>query len=396
MMRPFPSLALLLLIALALPPVPARAEEAAAAETVKPTSLPAITVTEVRMQTLTDRIIASGLIAAVEEVEVVPLIEGQPVEALLAEVGDRVEAGAVLARLSPLTLELQKTEALAALAAAEAAVAQGEAQLVEAQAGAEEAGRVVSRTKTLREKGSAPQSALDAADAAKTGADARVTLATEGLEAARAQLDLAKARLETAELYLGRTEVRAPVAGQVVARNARLGALATAAGAPMFALVRDGALELRADVAEADVLRLAPDMAVRLRAVGQDEPLSGRVRLVEPSVDGLTRLGRARISLDDPGALRPGMFAEAEILVEVRAGLAVPVTALGGSQAQPSVMRVRGGVVETVPVVIGIRDNGLVEITEGLVEGDLIVAKAGAFVREGDRITPVPLPETTK
>ena len=120
-MRPILSLGLVALIAFGQTPVTALADEAAAAETAPaaaPVTLPAITVFAVKPMTLSDRIIASGLIAAVEEVQVVPLIEGQPLDNLLADVGDRVEAGQVLAKLSNSTLELQKTEALAALASA--------------------------------------------------------------------------------------------------------------------------------------------------------------------------------------------------------------------------------------------------------------------------------------
>jgi HlyD family secretion protein len=155
-MRPILSLGLVALIALGQTPAPALADEAAAAETapsVAPVTLPAITVFAVKPMTLSDRIIASGLISAVEEVQVVPLIEGQPLETLLADVGDRVEAGQILAKLSNSTLELQKTEALAALASANAAIAQGEAQLVEAEASAAEAERVIARTTVLKDNG---------------------------------------------------------------------------------------------------------------------------------------------------------------------------------------------------------------------------------------------------
>lgn len=380
-------------LAPALGPVqPALAEEAAAAEKIPASrSLPAVTVITAERRPVWDRIIASGLISAVEEVQVVPLIEGQAVNDLLVDVGDWVEAGEVLARLSSATLELQQTEARAAVASARSAIAQSEAQLVEAQAGAAEAGRVLDRTTTLRDNGAAPQASWDAVHAAKIAADARVDLASRGLEAAKAQLDLAEARLETAELYLGRTGVKAPVAGEIVARNAQLGTIASTAGQPMFVITRDGALELRADVAEADVLRLAPGMNVRLRAAGMTKPLAGTVRLVEPTIDPITRLGRVRISLDQPGGLRTGMFAEAEILVAESEGLIVPITALGSTaDGARTVMRVRDGVIQAVEVTIGIRDDGLVEITKGLVEGDLVIARAGTFVRSGDRVNPVP------
>lgn len=361
----------------------------AAAEDAPAEALPAITVSEVLPRPMAERIIASGLVAAVEEVQVAPLIEGQPLEELRADIGDMVTEGQVLAVLSKSTLELQRAEAVASLAAARSGIAQGEAQLVEAEAAAAEAVRVADRTLKLREQGTAAQAQADTASANATSATARVTVARQALESARAQLALAEARLENVDLQLSRTEVKAPVAGEIVARNARIGAVATAAGQPMFVIVRDAALELRADVAEADVLRLAPGQTARLRAVGMAEPLAGVVRLVEPVIDATTRLGRARITIQAEG-LRPGMFVEAEILVAEREGLAVPVSALGSSAEGATVMRVRDGIVERVVVTTGIRDGGLVEITEGLAAGDTVVTKAGAFVRAGDRINPVP------
>lgn len=391
-MRATPILTLAAAFCLALSPAALRAQEAEAAATAaaEPAeALPAITVAEVTARTLTDRVFASGLVAAVEEVQVAPLIEGQPLEALLADVGDMVTEGQVLAVLSSSTLDLQKSEALASLAAARAVIAQGEAQLVEAESSAAEAQRVADRTALLREQGSAPQAQADTANANAVAATARVSVARQSLESARAQLSLAEARLENVELQLSRTEVKAPVGGKVIARNAKLGAIATAAGLPMFVLIRDGALELRADVAESDLLRLAAGQSARLRAAGMDDALTGMVRLVEPTIDPVSRLGQARIEVSDPERLRSGMFVEAEIIVEDREGLAVPVTAVGSSGEGITVMRVRDGVVERVVVTTGIRDGGLIEVTDGLAEGDLVVAKAGAFVRDGDRINPV-------
>lgn len=388
-----PTLILALLAATASLSIPVQAEEAAAAESVAPapaSSLPAITVSEVTQRRLTDRIIASGLVAAVEEVQVAPLVEGQPLDQLLVDVGDMVAEGQTLAVLSKTTLDLQRTEAAASLAAAKSTIAQAEAQLVEAEAARDEAQRVADRTAKLREQGTAAPAQADTASANAVSANARVMVATQGLEAARAQLALAEARLENVDLNLSRTEVKSPVAGKIVARNAKIGAIATAAGQPMFVITRDAALELRADVAETDVLRLAPSQKANLRAVGMSDALTGTVRLVEPAIDPVTRLGRARISVDVPGeTLRTGMFVEAEILVAERDSLAVPVTAIGSSPDGNTVMRVRDGVVERVLVKTGIRDGGWVEVTEGLDAGDSVVTKAGAFVRAGDRINPV-------
>jgi len=376
-----------LTLAAALAPGPALAEAAPAPAAAV---LPAITVSTVARVTLRDRVLASGLVGPVERVQVPPLIEGQPIRSLLVDVGDTVAAGQVLAQLSSATLELQKSQFLATLASARAAIAQVEAQLIEARSSADEAQRVNVRTTTLKNQGTASQAAADQAAAAAISATARVAVATQSLAAAEAQLTLVEAQIATVDLQLSRTRVIAPVAGVVVERNAQLGGVASAAGPAMFVLIRDGALELRADVAEPDLLRLAVGQRAQLVAVGTDAALTGTVRLVEPAIDTATRMGRARISIDAPEQMRAGMFVDASILVAERAGLAVPVTALGSGTEGTTVMRVRGGLVERLAVVTGIRDRGMIEIVSGLAIGDLVVTKAAAFVRDGDHINPVP------
>ncbi len=350
-------------------------------------ALPAISVVTVARTVLRDRVIASGLVTPVETVQVQPLIEGQPIEALMVDVGDSVAKGQPLARLSETALVLRKSQLEASRAAAVAAIAQAEAQRVEAQSAAAEALRVRDRTERLRSQGSGTRALADQAAAQADAAQARVTVAEQGARAAEAQRDQVAAQIADIDLQLQRTLVIAPVAGLVTARNAQVGAIASAAGPAMFTLIRDGLLELRADLAERDVLRLATGQPASLRAAGLGEPLPGHVRLVEPTVDPASRLGRVRIAVDTPDRLRSGLFAEAEILVAEREALAVPVSAMDGD----AVLRVTaGGTVERAPVTTGIREGGLIEITSGLFAGDVIVARAGAFVRPGDRINPVP------
>ena len=123
MMRPtfLPILVTALGLTLTAPALRAEDSEAPAPAA---STLPAITVVEVTARDMSDRVFASGLVAAIEEVQVAPLIEGQPLEALLVDVGDSVTEGQVLAVLSRSSLELQRSEAIASLAAAEAAIAQ--------------------------------------------------------------------------------------------------------------------------------------------------------------------------------------------------------------------------------------------------------------------------------
>ena len=152
--------------------------ETATPEPTAAPSLPAISVSTVGTRVLRDRVIASGLVGPVERVEVQPLIEGQPIETLLADVGDTVAQGQVLARLSATSLELQKSQSLASLASAQANVAQGEALVLEAKAMAEDAMRTNERTQALRVQGNSSQAAADtaAANAATAKVQAREQL----------------------------------------------------------------------------------------------------------------------------------------------------------------------------------------------------------------------------
>lgn len=353
-------------------------------------ALPAITVSAAAPVLLRDRIIASGLVEAVEEVRVQPLVEGQRVEAVLAEIGDRVAEGEVLARLSTATLELQLSQLAASRAAAGAQIAQAEASLAQTTASAEEAERVAARAERLAAEGNVPRAQAEQATAGAVAARAAVRVAAQGIEAARAQLGVVDAQIANARLQLARTEVKAPVAGLVVARNAVVGAIASGAGPTMFTLVRDGAMELRAELAEPDRLRVLPGQRANLSSAGWPQPVAGKVRLVEPAIDPQTRLGFARITIDPAAPAVLGMFLAAEIVVAEEEQLAVAVTAVGSDGGRASVMRVREGVVERVAVTTGIREGGMIGIVAGLAAGDLVVTRAAAFVRDGDHIRPVP------
>jgi HlyD family secretion protein len=370
--------------------LPLWAEDAPTTEPV--VTLPAITVSAVQMRPLTDRVIASGFVAAVEDVQVQPLVSGEAVQALLADVGDTVTEGQVLARLEATELDLQRSELAANRAAAMSAIAQAEANLIEARANAAEAKRVADRSAALRAQGNIAQAQADQAASALETAQARVRVAELGIESAQAQIDVIDAQLATLELRVGRTEVRSPAAGLVVTRNATVGQIASGGGQPMFEIVRDGQMELRAEVAEADITRLTPGMTATLTTVGGGTPLSGTIHLVEPVIDRQSRLGVARIALDDESAapVKVGMFLTADITIREGEVLAVPVTAVGAGPEGATVMRVSAeGLVERVPVVTGMRDAGFVEIVSGLAPGDLVVTRAAAFVRAGDRIRPI-------
>ena len=378
------ALAALLMASTALPVLAQETAAPAATQT-----LPAIVVTPVVKRELVDRIVASGTIRAVEEVYVQPLVEGLSIRSLGADVGDSVTEGQVIAELNTDQLELSKSQAEATRAKAEAGLAQAEAQRLEAKANADEAVRQRDRAVKLGQQGTFSDAQVEQQTTAAATALARVTSAEQSVALARADIKVADSQIADIELKLKRTSVTAPVAGLVSARTAKVGAIASGAGQPLFTVVANGDLELVADVSESDILKLKVDQTAKIKLAGSATELTGKVRLISPTIDATTRLGAVHVAIDDDKAARAGMYGSAEIIVQTADGLALPLTAVTTADDGTTARKVEDGIVKLVAVKTGIEDGGFVQITEGLSEGDDVVAKAGAYVRDGDRVSPM-------
>jgi HlyD family secretion protein len=352
-------------------------------------NLPAIVVTAAEQRNLIDRVIATGTIQAVEEVYVTPLVEGLSIRTLEADVGDRVAAEGTLATLNDDALLLQKSQTEASLAKARAGLEQIKAQLVEAKANADEAVRVRDRAQRLVKSGSQSQANADQAIAAADAALARVNSAEQAVAVAEADINVAQSQIDDIDLRLARTAVKSPVAGVVSARTAKIGAIASGSASPLFTVIRDGAIELKADVSEDTILKLKPGLKAKVSLAGGAATLTGTIRLVEPTLDPQSRLGRVYIGFDEPDRARAGMFASADIVVEEKQGIVLPLSAITTADGKTVARKVENGVVRLVPVETGIQDGQGIEIVSGLAAGDEVVAKAGAYVRDGDRINPV-------
>jgi HlyD family secretion protein len=352
-------------------------------------NLPAIVVIAAETRPLVDRVLATGSVQAVEDVYVTPLVEGLSIRTLAADVGDRVEAGGTLATLNDDALVLEKSQTEASLAKANAALAQIRAQLVEAQANADEAVRARDRAQRLVKSGSQSQAAVDQAVAAADTALARVKSAEQAIAVSEADIKVAQSQIDDIDLRLARTAVKSPVAGIVSARTAKIGAIASGSAAPLFTVIRDGEIELKADVSEDGILKLAPGQKATVTLAGGAATLTGTIRLVEPTLDPASRLGHVYIRFDEPGKARAGMFASAEIVVEEKEGIVLPLSAITTADGKTVARKVENGVVRLVPVETGIQDGQGIEIVGGLAAGDEVVAKAGAYVRDGDRVNPV-------
>jgi HlyD family secretion protein len=322
------------------------------------------------------------------EVLVGPEVEGLRIVELLAEEGDWVEKGAVLMRLSRETIDAQIAQSDAELARSDAAIAQAKSQISQAEASASYAEADLARSQTLLKTGASTQAVVDQKQSTVRVARAQLQAAIDFERAAQAQRKSVEAQRRELLVRLSRTQVRTPEAGIVARRNARLGAVALSIGEPMFRIIANGEIELEAEAPEARLGAIQPGQKAQI-VLADGERTSGAVRLVSPEVDRATRLGRVRIGLAKSQSARIGSFAGAEIEIRRSEALLAPASAVNYSSEGPNVLIAEGGAVRKRPVVLGVVDDGNAEIREGLTEGDNVIVRAGAFLRDGDAIAPV-------
>lgn len=157
----------------------------------------------------------------------------------------------------------------------------------------------------------------------------------------------------------------------------------------MFRLIRDGEIEVEAEVIETALGAVETGDPAEMALAGDDRT-EGKVRLISPTVDRTTRLGTIRISLSDNPSLRTGAFASGWIVTERHEAITVPSSAVLTDASGSYVQVVREGVVERREVTAGIlTEDGKREIVNGLGVGESVIARSGAFFRDGDRVDPV-------
>ena len=387
--------ALLIAAALMLPAGTALAADAAKAPDagLKP---PAVTVVKAERREIVAATIVVGTLVARDEVMVAPEVDGLAIVDILVEEGDRVERGQVLARLNRAALEVQLAQNTAQIAKADAVIAQAKALIADADAQRQQAKSSLGRTQSLRATGFSTAEVFDQKVAASRSADAKLDQQRDLLNVQLADKQSIQALREDIMLRLARSEIKAPRAGIVSRKNAKIGAMAPMAGSPLFHIIADGAIELEAEVAETDLTRIQRGQPAAVTLAGVVEPAAGTVRLVLPEVDKAARVGKLRIAMKDSSRLTIGTFARASVETARRAGLTVPLSALTFSRDSATVQTIVAGAVVTRPVTIGLISGTKAEILSGLDENDVIVARAGSFLREGDQVRAVEVSNAEK
>ena len=307
---------------------PARPKcEPQVAETPREVEPPAVSVVTATTRRFVDRLFVSGTLSAREEVMVAPKIADLTVIEIHAEDGDRVVKGQLLAKLDRNQLDALLSQNDAARTRADAAINQAKSMIAQSQSQLDFASNDYDRAKKLA-AGVMAVSTVEQRETNMKTAQAALAAAKDALAVAEADRKARDADRQEMMVRINRTEVRAPVSGLISRRYAKLGAVASLAGDPLFRIVEDGAIDLVADAPEQWLPRLQPGMSATLKLPGVAAPISGKVRLVDQEVDKASRTGKARIALDETEHARLGAFASGEVDLVSRDGVGAPTSAI--------------------------------------------------------------------
>jgi HlyD family secretion protein len=349
------------------------------------TAPPAVSVVKVEDADFTETVAVSGSLVPREEILVAPEVEGFRVLDLKVDVGDRVKKGDVLATLVQESLDAQLAQNDASLARADAAISKAKSAIAEAEARVAEADASFDRAKPLKNSGYLSASTYDQREAAAKTSEAQLVAARDGLRLAEAEKAQVEAQRRELQWRRDNTQVTSPADGLVSRRTARIGGMASGVAEPLFRIVLRGEVELDAEVLETEIAKMCAGQKAKINIGGVGD-VTGTVRLVSPEVDKTTRLGRVRIFLGDDPRLRIGTFARGTVDTASARGLSIPSSAVVFDAEGAFVQVVRDGHVVRSNVKTGLISAGRVEVLQGLAAGDLVVAKAGTFLRDGDAV----------
>jgi HlyD family secretion protein len=186
----------------------------------------------------------------------------------------------------------------------------------------------------------------------------------------------------------GTVQIQAPVAGTISASTAVLGAMASGKGEALFSIIARNEFDLVGLVPVRDITKLAVNQTARIKIIGAGE-VDGKVRRVATTVQPDSQLGQVFVAVTTNRRLLVNSSGRALIKTGQSCGVSVPLTAILYGPAGTVVQVVRRARVETRRVEVGLMSGGQVEIRDGLQEGDIVVARAGALLREGDPVRPI-------
>jgi RND family efflux transporter MFP subunit len=351
-----------------------------------------VTVATAALEPLERAVAVTGTLAAEEQVALSFKVTGR-VQELNVDLGSPVRRGQVLARLTPTDFELRLQQAEAALQQARARLglppggeertvnAENTALVRQSRAVRDEARLTRDRIKTFVDRGISSRADLDAAEAQLEVAEGKYQDALEEIRNREAVLAQRQSELAIARQALEDTSLRSPIDGAVRERQVTVGEFRST-GTPVLTIVRTDPLRLRVAVPERAATRLRTGQAVRVRIEGDDATYQGKLVRLGAAIEEDNRTLPVEAAVANPqGALRPGMFASAEIIVDRSDNaVVVPSDAIVTFAGVQKVLLVREGKAVEQRVRTGRRNSDRVEIVEGVKAGDVVIVKPGDVV----------------
>lgn len=356
----------------------------------------AVEVTEVTAGSMSASYSLTGKVAAVNEVQVYPLLAGQVLTLAVGE-GDTVRQGQTLLTVDTSTVTstmgaLQQSYS-ATRNATDRAIESAQLSVEQAQIGVDQAQQAVDNAEALYEAGTAAEQDVTQARQALQQAQASLAQAQAGVAQAQAQQSASLAQIQasmdqiTTQAELG--TVTAPCAGTVTAVNLVRGGMASSAQ-PAVVIAENGAVEVAASVAE-DVymdIRKGDNAGVVISALS-DDMVNGTISEVPAAANAQTSLYDVSVSL--PADVKPpiGAFATVTFYTDRRSDtISVPTEAiLTGADDEQYVFVVdtyaEGDTAVRVTVETGLVSNTDTEILSGLAEGDRVVVKGQSYLSDG-------------
>lgn len=191
--------------------------------------------------------------------------------------------------------------------------------------------------------------------------------------------------------------LRTPVAGLVSTLAVHRGHWVVA-GAEIASVVDPAAVQIEALLPESDFGRIAQGAVARVRRGGRsDVLLQGVVRYVAPTVDPLTRRLSVIADLENAGGLPIGLGVDVTLVVEaLERAKSIPVSAVLAEGADRYVYKLKDGAFVRTEVVLGARDDRLVQVLEGLYDGERVIATGADLVRDTPPAAPTVKPAAAK
>ena len=274
--------------------------------------------------------------------------------------GQPIRKGMVLGRIETRTLDDVRQSAMSS-------VRNADNQLAVAT-------REMERTETLVKAGALATRDLD--------------VAKQNVTSAEAQLADAKSRLASADRQLADTVLRAPIDGILANKPINIGDVVSN-GNELFVIIDPSSMRLEASVPADDLSFLRIGATVDFTVRGYEKPFEGRITMIAPQADPITRQVPIYVSIPNVGGrLVAGLFAEGRVVSQTAEGLVVPINAVNVTEPTPWVLRVTNGKTERVDVMLGLRDprTEQVLVTSGVSSGDTLLRGAAQGIAAGTTV----------